>query len=106
MRYLLEIDNAEVIEGNLREVNTEDGIGYYPDLQVIADVAGKTYIHPHVFYGDAGAYNEAQALAVAVWARKSIDLAIWVEVQDEAFSYAKGNDEPYDSEEEYYMGVA
>jgi len=44
MRYLLGIDDDVVDEGNLREVNTEDGIGYYPDLQVIATVAGAFYL--------------------------------------------------------------
>ena len=97
---------VEIIEGNLREVPTEDGLGYYPDLQIIATVGNLTYIHPHLFQGDTDAFRDATDLMERVVASGMIDLDIWVEVQDNYFSYSKGNDEPYDSEEEYYMGVA
>jgi hypothetical protein len=102
---LLEIKDAVVVEGDLRSVATEDGEAFYPDLQVIAyGMDGKTYIHPHLFVGSINAYNDAHTLADRTWAIKTIDPDIWNEIQDREFTYSKGNNEPYDSEEEYYIG--
>ena len=92
-----------IIEGNLRQVNTEDGIGYYPDLQLLATIHNRDYILPHLFQGSTSSLFEAQELFDKIQAKGEINLNRWVEVEDNTFSYSKGNDEPYDSEEEYYM---
>ena len=93
-----------IAEGNLRQVTTEDGVGYYPDLSVVITVGGVNYIHNHLFIGSANALNDAEAFLEAVSDKGDVFLSHWVQVEDTEFSYSSGNSEPYDSEEEYFLG--
>ncbi len=94
-----------IAEGAMQEVATEDGLGYYPDLEIVATVNGKTFIHPHFFDGDEDAQHEARKLLDEIKKAGDINLDIWKEYKDPEYSYSKGNSEPYDAEEEHYLGV-
>lgn len=79
---------ASVLEGQLYQINTEDGRGITFDCLVTVDVQGTTYVHK-TFYAsgkgtdsEVGDYvrqsrSEAQAFADKVNARGRIDLAYW-----------------------------
>ena len=102
----IKIKDLFITEGNLQEVATEDGLGYYPDLQLVAvNEANQYLVHPHVFAGSESALRCAEDLMYKVLNFGTINDAVWVQVEDNEWSYSKGNDEPYDSEEEYYMGA-
>jgi len=57
--------NFEVYEGDLREVTTEDGVSYFPDLGVLATDGHNTFISPVWFYASTTAQYEAEDYRIA-----------------------------------------
>jgi len=97
MKYKLQI-----VEGDLREVPTEDGIQYFPDLEILATSEdGTTLVSPISFPASRTAYREATeyiqtAKVDATWS----DIKTFAQSRE---SYSNGDFEPFDEEELYYM---
>ena len=88
--------NIEIVEGDLRQVATEDGFSYLPDYEVIAVIGNDTFVAPIFFPASPTAYNEALA-----YVENAIVDDTWKKYVKETPSYVDGV-EFYDEEELYF----
>lgn len=91
-------ETLQIVEGNLVEVPTEDGLGYYPDLEVISVIDGRTFIAPVFFSASETNLRDAEEYVKTAKVDET-----WTEYKKPQFSYSQGNDEPFDDEELHYM---
>ena len=96
----LKYDTIFIAEGDLRRYETEDGYTYLPDYIAVITIDKDTYEHPHYFKTDA----EALSFIGTVEKFGTINSDVWKKYNPE-YRYSNGNDEPYDEEERYYLGV-